>query len=336
MDEYVIVEKSSLKSMADSVRTTTGGTENIAVSALSNEVAAAIASGGLPSGGAPYQQLVTDGEGNVKWADRLAYGDSRVVIEFNPGEWFVHVSDDIGELNATEGAKLYFHFDDGTPDGSAGTCTLQAAGDLLGCQYCFIALTDNIDLGGIVLPKRGIYLRKTESNFVSSVANFVPPASDTDPEPEPVITWDGSTGNLKKIDEKYLYPPLVEMPHDSLTYKKAKEILDSGKLPYIQMSLDWGAFMMFPCQDATNFTSPEYITFASLVSCGSMDYGYASVAYLKLVKGAGAADITDVKLYDLPRSERGTGIIIKSSTSGSSKKFKITVDDSGAITATEV
>lgn len=28
---------------------------------------------GLPTGGAPYQQLVTDGEGNAKWEDRLAY-----------------------------------------------------------------------------------------------------------------------------------------------------------------------------------------------------------------------------------------------------------------------
>ena len=29
------------------------------------------AGGGLPSGGAPYQQLVTDGDGNAKWEDRL-------------------------------------------------------------------------------------------------------------------------------------------------------------------------------------------------------------------------------------------------------------------------
>lgn len=31
-----------------------------------------------------------------------------------------------------------------------------------------------------------------------------------------------------------------------------------------------------------------------------------------------------------------SSVVLKSSTSGSSKKFKITVDDSGAITATEV
>ena len=32
----------------------------------------------------------------------------------------------------------------------------------------------------------------------------------------------------------------------------------------------------------------------------------------------------------------GTAMIVKSSTEGSSKRFKITVDDSGAITATEI
>lgn len=34
--------------------------------------------------------------------------------------------------------------------------------------------------------------------------------------------------------------------------------------------------------------------------------------------------------------EKNAGMIVKSSTSGSSKKFKITVDDSGAIAATEL
>ena len=34
--------------------------------------------GGMPEGGAPYQQLVTDGEGNTVWADRLAYADENV------------------------------------------------------------------------------------------------------------------------------------------------------------------------------------------------------------------------------------------------------------------
>lgn len=75
MDEYVIVEKSSLNNIADTVRGATGSADSIAVSDLSNEVAAAIASGGgdtilgtdgkllnsvLPDG-YPYSEVDTDG-----------------------------------------------------------------------------------------------------------------------------------------------------------------------------------------------------------------------------------------------------------------------------------
>lgn len=35
---------------------------------------------GLPTGGEPYQQLVTDGEGNAVWEERLAYAGGRVEI----------------------------------------------------------------------------------------------------------------------------------------------------------------------------------------------------------------------------------------------------------------
>lgn len=188
---------------------------------------------GLPTGGAPYQQLVTDGTGNAKWENRLAYDYSRAVVDDGNGQLFVHVSDDIGELNATDGAQLYFHFDDGTPDGFESTGTLQAAGDCLFCEYCVIALTDNIDIVGIVFPKKGVYLYKSESSFVSSVANFVPPASDTDQPPEPIITWDGSTGNLKKMDEKFL-PPVSGLTVKSSTAESTKKfritVDDSGTI----------------------------------------------------------------------------------------------------------
>jgi hypothetical protein len=40
--------------------------------------------GGMPEGGAPFQQLVTDGEGNTVWADRLAYEDPNAVTVILP------------------------------------------------------------------------------------------------------------------------------------------------------------------------------------------------------------------------------------------------------------
>ena len=45
MDEYVIVEKSSLNSIGDTVRSATGSTENISVNNLNDAVAAAVISG---------------------------------------------------------------------------------------------------------------------------------------------------------------------------------------------------------------------------------------------------------------------------------------------------
>ena len=123
MDEYVIVEKSSLKSMADAVRTTTGSTDSIAVSALSNEVAAAVG-GGLPSGGAPYQQLVTDGDGNAKWEDRLAYETKPVVTEIVPEETVAFSDSEFGKaavwpptFNPVEGSIYIVRI-----DGAEYTC----------------------------------------------------------------------------------------------------------------------------------------------------------------------------------------------------------------------
>lgn len=149
-----------------------------------------------------YKQLVTDGDGNAKWEDRLAYDDSRVVVDV--GEYlYVHVSDDTGELNATKGSKMYFTIEDGSLYGSGVVDTFQSIGDFIWCQWCVIVPTDNAVMSDIVFPKKGVYFYKSGSEFVSSVANFDESGSDSDPVPEPVITWDGSIGTLKKLDKKY-------------------------------------------------------------------------------------------------------------------------------------
>ena len=42
----------------------------------------------VPSGSTPYQQLVTDGDGNTKWEDRLAYETESVLKEILPEQSF--------------------------------------------------------------------------------------------------------------------------------------------------------------------------------------------------------------------------------------------------------
>lgn len=56
--------------------------------------------GGLPSSGTPYQQLVTDGSGNAKWEDRIAYETDPVLTEVVP-ESTVTFSDMDGVMGAS-------------------------------------------------------------------------------------------------------------------------------------------------------------------------------------------------------------------------------------------
>lgn len=56
---------------------------------------------GLPSGGTPYQQLVTDGNGSTKWEDRLAYETEPVLTEIVPEQNFTGTN-----MELTGGSKL--------------------------------------------------------------------------------------------------------------------------------------------------------------------------------------------------------------------------------------
>ena len=273
-----------------------------------------------------YKSLVTDGEGNVKWEDRLAY-------------------ETVGEAKYLDKKTLTFSNAGGNMKASSFTETLAiSAGDTVTVTWDGVLYTCIVDdtMRTLAFGNMGIIGagEDTGEPFLFILDDGAWTVATTDPSASHVVSVSRYGVIVKKIDAKYVDIPdvsaLVKMPFNSWTYEKAKEILDSGKLPYMQMSLDWGAFMMFPCQDTTGFTSDVYITFASLVTCAYMEsYAHARVAYLKLVKGAGVADIEDVKLYDLPRRDND-GIIVTSSTSGSTKQFKITVDDSGTISATEV
>lgn len=281
--------------------------------------------GGSEGEGKAYQQLVTDGTGTANWEDRLAYAETKLV-EIVP-EATVTFSDMGGLMGANFPDS--FNPKEGVPykitwDGETYECFL-----LSYFEYPMLGNAGIFNMG-----------EDTGEPFIMAYNGTVWMTGTANTSTAHLISISGLSEVVKKIDAKYVdmsnVRALVRMPSNKWTYEYAKEILDSGRLPYMQMSLDWGAFIMFPCQDATEQTSPAYITFASFVSCDLMDYGYARVAYLKLVKGEGTPNVEDVKIYDLPSGNDGESITVRSSTSGSSKKFKITVDDSGAITATEV
>ena len=375
----------------------------------------------VPSGSAPYQQLVTDGSGNVNWEDRLAYDDSKVIVDAGNGIQYVHVSDDIGELNATDGAKLYFTIDDGSPAGNARADTLHGVGDLLGCICCYIALTDNVVVGSVVFPKRGIYLYKYESEFVSSVANLPEHANETDPLPEPVITWDGNIGEIKKLDEKLLpdtvatksevkaaqttanaalakfpleYSDVVDTPFSAVEvpgevttysrssvkggtfielvisnpsdltgsgfYKVSSDIFDFEDIYKICYKFKYSSgasgnlISVDDLEPKVNFSSDHSVFLINndILFCGStgtftitingrtesFSVAETGIYSYTCIMSSSRSFVNHIELTKKVSGfiQSGKPVLIPSSTEGSTKKFKITVDDSGTISATEV
>ena len=162
--------------------------------------------GGLPTGGAPYQQLVTDGEGNAKWENRLCYATERVKVDM-PGSGtisFYKVSDAIptGDLSAGAVATIW------TSIGAKKTVNIfnPVEGVYL-ADTAIVILNDNIEADGVVFPEKGTYFwAQNEFNYTSG---FALGEVNT-----PKITWDGNPEIIKKLDEKYL-------PNHTVVFTKA-------------------------------------------------------------------------------------------------------------------
>ena len=156
----------------------------------------------VPSGSAPYQQLVTDGTGKAKWEDKLAYEKSRVVVGFVGGAQFVKVSDEVPSWASVNAPVKYW-----TSDGMNGTIptanyTDLGNGSFFAKEYVGFITTDNFEFEGLVLPEKGVYFLSIPDNFY--ITGIARANSDT-----PEITWDGSFHAIKKLDEKFLPDMLI-------------------------------------------------------------------------------------------------------------------------------
>ena len=166
----------------------------------------------IPStNGASYQQLVTDGEGSVKWEDRLAYDDSKLVVDDGDGTQFVKVSDEIPSWASVDSPiKVWKNF---RHDGSeisevtdAEDFTPLGDGSIFNSAGIF-AMTDNLEFDTLVFPEKGVYFFSTPDFYVSGITSA---DSDT-----PEITWDGNAGEIKKIDKKFLPDMLILYVHNN-------------------------------------------------------------------------------------------------------------------------
>lgn len=171
--------------------------------------------GGLPSGGTPYQQLVTDGDGNVKWEDRLAYDDSRVAVELSGGAQAVKVADEVPSWVSVDAPmKVWLSNGEGRTLSAKDYLDL-GNGSFLALGVSLFIMTDNFESHGVVFPEKGVYFVSQNSEHTTGIASA---DSDT-----PEITWDGNVRTLKTIDPKFIPSELNEIILPSSTSGSSKK-----------------------------------------------------------------------------------------------------------------
>ena len=202
------------------------------------------AGGGLPSGGTPYQYLVTDGSGNTKWEDRLAYDDSKVV-DAGHGLQLVKVADEVPSWVSVDSSMKIWR-----SNGTNTTVTPENNVDLGNGSFVadgniFIIATDNFECSGIVFPEKGVYFASIPDKIY--IAGIARADSDT-----PEITWDGNIVKIKKLDEKFLpeisAEKLPDIPAEKLPDIPAEKLPD---IPVIEVNRSFS-------DTIENTTNPTY------------------------------------------------------------------------------
>ena len=173
----------------------------------------------VPSGSTPYQQLVTDGVGNTKWEDRLAYeGGSRLVIDSGHDVQYVKVSDEVPSWVSVD-ASMKVWGSDGTNSTTNPEQYIDLGNGSFMNQTALFITTDNFEFSGsggsFVFPEKGVYfLSMPDVAYTSGIGSA---DSDT-----PEITWDGNIGVVKKLDEKFI--PVI--PAEKLPVIPAEKLPD--------------------------------------------------------------------------------------------------------------
>ena len=164
--------------------------------------------------GSTNQYLVTDGEGNTKWEDRLAYGGNRIRVsmpESADASEYIKVSDDLPTGSYDIGTRVYEIDSDG--DDYEHDIIVSNGEVIADDGYepnVIVALHDNVtflsdDDWSITLPEKGTYFAKYENYFITGVV-----LGDSN---EPEITWDGSIFVGKKIEQMYIPENIAIVEH---------------------------------------------------------------------------------------------------------------------------
>ena len=173
------------------------------------------------NGGTPYQQLVTDGEGNTKWEDRLAYeGGSKLVVPFIGTARLVKVADEAPSWASVDAPMKVWMSNVNNNTVNPEEYIDLGNGSFAATELVFFITTNNTEFNStefnsIVFPEKGVYFASISDNsYVTGIASA---DSDT-----PEITWDGNIGVIKKIEEKFI----PDIPAEKLPDIPAEKLPD--------------------------------------------------------------------------------------------------------------
>lgn len=225
------------------------------VDAKAREDISKLSGGGLPTGGQPYQQLVTDGTGAAKWEDRLAYREELVSIDMPNGIVLYKVSTKIPD-GITDGftATLWLS------DGNSATVNATKFGDnIYGLGeggFVVITTADNFVFHGITFPEKGIYFLYAPAGSMGEVEMYVCGLAFGEAT-EPEITWDGKAFSGKLLDANLL-PNGYARPTDITLYSNSVDCSNNSSAPYQSDYLDCDFFFESGKKYTVTFDGVKY------------------------------------------------------------------------------
>lgn len=178
---------------------------------------------------------------------------------------------------------------------------------------------DNAEANGLTIPEKGVYAitgtekgKITKENIIPMSTDFIPMVSDTEPGLSMPLN-NLFPAVLGQVQQKYFAGSYLYITGAPYGYRGSIN-------EYAEKNNSYG------------LTAPGKFNAKVLTYIDKSDYAACILSNGEKVECWKFTSASSEVLWSISKD----GVVIPSSTSGSTKKFKITVDDSGTISATEV
>ena len=228
-----------------------------------------------------------------------------------------------------------------------GNPSIIGAGADTGEPFVISPLTDN--------HGTEIYTLDTSASHAISISRIVAPVVKIDEKYLPVST-DGSYGVIKKSDIVSVYNFPANAPHDQMV--EAIAAFNTGNASIVWDGSKVINASYYSSSDRISVTFADEplnnVTFSNnngsyVITLGTSTYAELQGSKVRIFNREGAYTVlstegeqsnttlhTSADKFSINGDIKGYALVLSSSTANSPKKFRITVDDSGTISATEV